>query len=362
MPNGNEQDPRATKAARLAQMKGSAPTGSDQPPQLSPSPQMSVATDPTLSVLGNVHPLMPAWPGAQTDLDTALQHESLAQSQFGRGQLSTEIDRLRGMTDEEARLRAQQAGLKTGYSPTFEAITGVKPLLRDIGRGALSVLAATTPGRAVENVLYAEPRRQYANKAEQIKNIRGQIEGEKEIVPAAASLAYHAPMSMARGVTAEAAQTRAGAAQTAAGAAMMNAQTRQIAERHRYDLEGKLLALKDKLGTGKLSEESKRTIVMQAKNLIDQDRNNAMREISAAHVDETERSNQLKAVEDAYKEQENHYMQTWFGVGATPPTYTPKSSAGSTGGSVRVTDPRGVVHTFPDQNSANDFKKAAGIR
>jgi hypothetical protein len=340
MPNGNEQDPRATKAARLAQMKGAAPSGSDQPPQLSVSPQMSVATDPTLtSVLGNVHPGMPTWPGARgTDLDTALQRESLAQSQFGREQLTTEIDRLRGMTDEEARLRAQQAGLKTGYSPTFEPITGAKTLFRDIGRGALSVLGATAPGRAVENVLYAEPRRQYANKAEQIKNIRGQIEGEKEIVPAAASLAYHAPMSMARGVTAEAAQTRADAAQTTAGAAMMNAQTRQIAERHRYELEGKLLALKDKLGTGKLSEESKRTIVMQAKNLIDQDKNNAMREISTAHVDETERTNQLKAVEDAYKEQENHYLQTWFGVGATPPTYTPKSSPPPAGGGKRHVD------------------------
>jgi hypothetical protein len=31
-------------------------------------------------------------------------------------------------------------------------------------------------------------------------------------------------------------------------------------------------------------------------------------------------------------------------------------------GGVTVTDPRGVTHTFPDQNSANAFKQAAGIQ
>jgi len=32
------------------------------------------------------------------------------------------------------------------------------------------------------------------------------------------------------------------------------------------------------------------------------------------------------------------------------------------GGGVKVTDPRGVTHTFPDQASADKFKKAANIQ
>lgn len=330
------------------------------------------AQDPRVAaVLGAISPVMPAWPGQGTDLDTSLQRESLAQSQYGRSQLAEAIGRVRSMGEEQDKLRAEQAGLKTGYDPKFKPVTGqgfghdVGNLFGDLGKGVLKVLSATGPGQAVESALYRQPRHQYANLAEQIQDIQGKREGEKEIIPAAATLAYHAPMSMARAMTAEAAQTRAGAAQTTAQAATMNAQTRQITERHRYDLEGKLLALKAKLGMGKLSEESKRTIVMQAKTLIDQDRTAAMREIAGMHVDETERTNQLKATEDAYKEQGAHYLQTWFGIGPKPPAYSPKSSAraaAGTGGSVQVRDPRGVVHTFPDQNSANNFKKAAGIK
>lgn len=39
----------------------------------------------------------------------------------------------------------------------------------------------------------------------------------------------------------------------------------------------------------------------------------------------------------------------------------PSAAKGTTGGQVKVTDPRGVVHTFPDQKSADAFKAAAGI-
>jgi len=37
-------------------------------------------------------------------------------------------------------------------------------------------------------------------------------------------------------------------------------------------------------------------------------------------------------------------------------------ASGGKGGQVQVTDPRGVIHTFRDQKSADAFKKAAGIR
>jgi hypothetical protein len=52
----------------------------------------------------------------------------------------------------------------------------------------------------------------------------------------------------------------------------------------------------------------------------------------------------------------NNWLQRTFHV---PPRNRPGGGAQS--GSVQVKDPRGVVHTFPDQNSANNFKRAAGI-
>jgi len=53
------------------------------------------------------------------------------------------------------------------------------------------------------------------------------------------------------------------------------------------------------------------------------------------------------------------WLQRTFGI--QPKIQTGKNP-GAGGGSVQVTDPRGVVHTFPDQNSADNFKKAAGIK
>ena len=40
----------------------------------------------------------------------------------------------------------------------------------------------------------------------------------------------------------------------------------------------------------------------------------------------------------------------------------PSTNSGGTGQAVKVTDPRGIVHTFPDQASADKFKKAANIQ
>jgi hypothetical protein len=44
------------------------------------------------------------------------------------------------------------------------------------------------------------------------------------------------------------------------------------------------------------------------------------------------------------------------------PNFGDQSGAQPGGGGVQVTDPRGVVHTFGDQASANTFKKLAGIK
>jgi hypothetical protein len=72
-----------------------------------------------------------------------------------------------------------------------------------------------------------------------------------------------------------------------------------------------------------------------------------------------------------------------FGVNITPPAPQPwqqsnlpdderakliggsvpgRNQAGNTSGQIQVTDPRGKIHTFRDQKSADGFKKAAGIR
>ena len=40
----------------------------------------------------------------------------------------------------------------------------------------------------------------------------------------------------------------------------------------------------------------------------------------------------------------------------------PETGGGGGSSAFTVTDPRGVVHTFADQKSANAFKQAAGIK
>lgn len=42
--------------------------------------------------------------------------------------------------------------------------------------------------------------------------------------------------------------------------------------------------------------------------------------------------------------------------------WAPQKQGGGGGGGVQVTDPRGHIHTFPDQKSADAFKAAAGIK
>jgi hypothetical protein len=57
----------------------------------------------------------------------------------------------------------------------------------------------------------------------------------------------------------------------------------------------------------------------------------------------------------------NNWLQRTFHVQPKIPPRNRPGGGAQGGGSVQVKDPRGVVHTFPDQNSANNFKKAAGI-
>jgi hypothetical protein len=51
-----------------------------------------------------------------------------------------------------------------------------------------------------------------------------------------------------------------------------------------------------------------------------------------------------------------------YGSNFTPTQLNSNGGGGDAGGPVDVTDPRGVVHRFPDQQAADNFKKAAGIQ
>jgi hypothetical protein len=64
----------------------------------------------------------------------------------------------------------------------------------------------------------------------------------------------------------------------------------------------------------------------------------------------------MRAVMERSVDRSRKSIWTLFGVGE-------KYSGGQSGGKgVQVTDPRGVVHTFPNQAAADAFKKAAGIQ
>lgn len=45
-----------------------------------------------------------------------------------------------------------------------------------------------------------------------------------------------------------------------------------------------------------------------------------------------------------------------------PRAQASRAGGGSRAGNITVTDPKGGVHTFSDQQSADNFKKAAGIK
>jgi hypothetical protein len=99
----------------------------------------------------------------------------------------------------------------------------------------------------------------------------------------------------------------------------MNDATRRLMDQHHTQLGQAMLELKRTLGTGKLSEEARRTAEMHFHTLMDQDRTAAMREINASNVDERDRAEQTQALDSQYKTEADHWWQYLFGTGPQAP-------------------------------------------
>ena len=174
----------AVKAARVAAAKG----GAGQPMQLPPvaaNPQapsamaLPITPDPsTLGVLANASPAMPASQGdliAQEILERSARAHAIEQQLGGLQQreAASGIPSWRANDPNlnlspEMRTEVSQYGIpRTSITQEpwmkMEPVTGHGVLgglfsaLKDIGRGALAGVAATAPGRAVQEAHYGVP-------------------------------------------------------------------------------------------------------------------------------------------------------------------------------------------------------------
>lgn len=123
----------------------------------------------------------------------------------------------------------QQAESAKGlaFHPNFKG-----GFLHNLGQALLTVGAATRPGQAVENVIYAQPREEYAGRAERIKSLQEEQKALSEGMTPAANLAY-------KPYQAEAASRRADAAMLAA-----QAKAQQVAKSYEAQF-ARIAAMKD---------------------------------------------------------------------------------------------------------------------
>lgn len=145
-----------------------------------------------------------------------LSQEALQTSQFGRQQLATELDRLRNYQSMQDPLieNARQLAGHLSYHPQMAPMTGhgvghdILNVLGNLGKGALTGLAATGPGQAIQGQVYGPQRQQYAADIQAIKERQGQMEEEGKTVGPLASMGYHPlyPATKARQVDIQAQQ------------------------------------------------------------------------------------------------------------------------------------------------------------
>jgi hypothetical protein len=332
---------------------------------------MSVATDPTLtSILGNVNPIMPARPGASPVADPY----QIASEDIGRQRALADTKLNPLLARQETMSRPQSdtnpEGVPQHWKPHYEHITGIGSFLRDAGKGILQALSFTGPGRAVEQAHYERKMEPYltarGSVAKQIEDIQKQEELEERPIGPMGELAYH---QMVIGTKEDQNRIRQ---QLADEKTKMDADKTDI-ERQKLELSRQKADQAVQKWRQQYSMEL-RTFQLRAKNLDretardqmdsmlrDQaNRNYAAR--TAAGQSEKEASLATAADISQAKIDANNWLQRAFHVQPKIPPRPKSASAGGGGGNgVKVTDPRGVVHSFPDQNSANNFKKAAGI-
>jgi hypothetical protein len=283
------------------------------------------------------------------DSDEALKQQMIQAGQLGQQTFSGQLSRAHDLASRIAELQQQQTAqpMPQPWSPQYEPVTGGKSFLRDAGKGILHTLSLTGPGASVEHELYQRKEAPYqqtqAMRAAQIAQMQEQMGAEQKPLEAAAQLQYRPYMAQAAGERGQ--------------AALLNAQTNQVKERHFTALRQQSLALQQELGRGKLSEEAKRTKVQEFLAAVQQDRNNAIREVAGIHAGSAEAVSQVEALTKEYTDQFEHPWQQMLGTGPTPPvtksTAKPRASA-TPSGSTHILG--GSANGLPDGTTGNNGK------
>jgi hypothetical protein len=361
----NGQNVQDQTAAKIAAIRGSL--GANQPAPMPPISQPPVATDPTLTgIFSGIGPVMPTWPGANQSASVADPYQ-IASEDIGRQRAQAE-KLVPLLARQDAMSRPQSPDNPEGIPKQGPGIDRGRGFGHNLGEVLLTIANMTGPGRAVNQAIYGPQKQAYARSsaevAQQIQDIQKQEEIEQKPIGPMGELAYHQGLLGTR------------EEQNRIREQLANERTKNDADR--TDIERQKL----ELGRQKAEQAVQRwrqQYGMELKNfqarVENLDRETARDQMDAMLRDQanknygartaagqSEKEASLAAAADISqaKIDANNWLQRAFHVQPKiPPRNRP--GGGTQGGSVQVKDPRGVVHTFPDQNSANNFKRAAGI-
>lgn len=207
---------------------------------------------------------------------------------------------------------------KMGYQPKFQPMDSAGHALGDIGKGLLLALASTGPGRAIQGGIYGPGIRQYEAKygalGERIKELQSQQQIEEQPMGSAASIAVKPFSGYGSYMRGE--------------ASLMNAQTQRVAEQHKNAIQMRANEIRQQLGSGKLTQEQARTEMMK---YLGDEHNAMMRDVAAVTTDRATQVEQMRAAEEDFKTESDHWLQNLFGQApekpVTPAAGTPKSAA-----------------------------------
>ncbi|HLV85798.1 MAG TPA: hypothetical protein VKV39_02405 [Candidatus Sulfotelmatobacter sp.] len=372
-----DQYGNADRAKAIASIRGNLDQSSPLSPLAGVDPSLTPLTQPQFSMVPpSATPLLQANPvqavAPASNVGTQLDPSQIAGEQIQRtralsGQLSGLMDQQRAMGQPQSPANPQ--GYPTPWTPHFEPVTGVGSFAKDAAKGLLYGLSLTGPGRAVEGAMYERKLAPYelqrANIADRINAINTQEEIEQKPITAMAELAYHQDLirtkddlnNIKQQLADEKNKTdaeRTDIERQKVELVRQRADQAAIKWRDQFSMQLQNL----KLSAKKLDRETARD-QLDAMLRDQANRNYAAR--TAAGQSEKEAS--LAAVTDIAqaKIDADKWFQRTFGL---QPQINPRASVGSqvSNSTVKVTDPRGIVHTFPDQRSADNFKKAAGIK
>jgi len=297
--------------------------------------------------------------------------------QQGTQYTGEQLQRGRAAGDRAEQLMQQQEQTplpKLGFEPHMVHGQGVPGFFHNMLQALATAGVSTLPGRAVESSVYGPGIRRYeAETGARAKEIADLLAQEKQEYEPVAATARMGPAYLS-----------AEARSTAAQASKMRAETGQIAQES-LDAHRKVM---EQLASGNLTEKQKQTVLRQ-EYLDNQNRHQKAIESLIARGqnlgwDEATLRSQTEQLDAEFNHQAaeitaHPIWSTLFGTQSLPalpsPTApaisptgpganaTPPAKARATAaGGIKVTDPRGHVHAFKDQASADAFKKAAGIR